>query len=120
RGADRITGGDGVDTVVYAHRSAAVLVDLASDQPIDGERGEGDSITGVENATGGEGNDTLRGDAGANRLDGAEGDDRLDGRGGADLLVGGAGFDIADYSARTEDLQLTIGGGPVSGGPSDG
>jgi hypothetical protein len=39
----------------------------------------------IENATGGDGDDTLTGNAGANRLDG---------RAGADLLVGGGGNDI--------------------------
>ncbi len=48
----------------------------------------------IENAIGGSGADTLRGNAAANRLNGNGGSDKLYGRGGNDLLVGGAGADL--------------------------
>lgn len=47
----------------------------------------------IENAAGGNGNDTLRGNDSANALAGNAGNDTLDGRGGADTLDGGAGID---------------------------
>ncbi|WP_372624367.1 M10 family metallopeptidase C-terminal domain-containing protein [Falsiroseomonas sp.] len=47
----------------------------------------------IENATGGAGADTLRGNQASNRLEGAAGADWLEGRDGADLLLGGSGAD---------------------------
>ena len=70
-----------------------------------GQAGEDDTITGVENARGGFGADTLAGDDGRNELDGGSGGpDRLDGRGGDDRLGGrrvvcGTGRDVV-YRAR--------------------
>jgi Ca2+-binding RTX toxin-like protein len=51
----------------------------------------------IENATGGEGDDDLLGNAAANVLTGNGGADILVGRAGGDTLNGGAGFDIASY-----------------------
>ncbi|KAF0190269.1 MAG: hypothetical protein FD165_2810, partial [Gammaproteobacteria bacterium] len=45
----------------------------------------------IENATGGEGNDTLTGNAVSNKLQGGRGDDTLSGGAGIDLLFGGLG-----------------------------
>ena len=47
----------------------------------------------IENAIGGVGADTLRGNQAANRLEGGAGTDLLEGRDGPDLLLGGAGAD---------------------------
>lgn len=47
----------------------------------------------IENATGGQGADTISGNAAANRLAGGEGHDLLYGRAGGDVLDGGAGND---------------------------
>jgi serralysin len=47
----------------------------------------------IENAIGGAGADTLRGNQAANRLEGGAGPDLLEGRDGPDLLLGGAGAD---------------------------
>ena len=47
----------------------------------------------IENATGGNGNDQLYGNAVANTLQGNAGADKLDGRGGADTMIGGNGSD---------------------------
>ncbi len=47
----------------------------------------------VEDITGGQGDDTLIGDAGDNLLDGGPGDDTLLGMGGNNILLGGTGND---------------------------
>jgi hypothetical protein len=91
-GPDRLDGGAGRDTVSYAQRSAAVHVDLADAGP-DGAPGEGDTVRGVESATGGAGADRLVGDAGRNELAGGAGDDTLVGADEDDVLFGGAGAD---------------------------
>jgi trimeric autotransporter adhesin len=52
------------------------------------------SVAGIENITGGSGDDSLTGDAGVNVLTGGAGNDILSGAGGADTMIGGAGDDI--------------------------
>ena len=62
---------------------------------------------------GGAGNDTLRGGSGDDTLDGGAGNDTFamgTAPDGADTCAGGAGTDIADYSARTAALTITIDG----------
>ncbi|RTR11631.1 beta strand repeat-containing protein, partial [Azospirillum griseum] len=101
-GADTLSGGAGTDLASYAGSGAAVAVDLAAGSGSAGDAA-GDVLSGVENLTGGAGDDTLRGDGGANRLDGGSGNDVLEGRGGNDTLVGGAGSDTAVYSGNVRD-----------------
>ena len=60
-GSDLIDGGFGVgDSVVYLTRTAKVSVDLAASGKVNGETNEGDTLTGIENVIGGQGNDTFR------------------------------------------------------------
>jgi Ca2+-binding RTX toxin-like protein len=51
------------------------------------------NIAGVENLTGGDGNDTLIGDSGSNTLSGGSGNDTLIGGAGRDTLTGGGNND---------------------------
>ena len=62
----------------------------------------------IENATGGSGNDTLRGNAGANTLSGGDGNDTLQGDLGNDLLAGGAGTDTAVFSGVAASYALSF------------
>jgi Ca2+-binding RTX toxin-like protein len=97
-GVEAVTAdlGLGTDTLNYAASTANVTVNLAT-LTASGFA----SIAGIENVTGGSGNDTLTGDANANTLTGGAGNDVLDGGIGADTLVGGAGDDryIVDNAA---------------------
>lgn len=54
----------------------------------------------IENALGGNGNDTLTGNAASNTLDGGAGNDILTGLGGNDTLRGGAGADTYVFQAN--------------------
>jgi serralysin len=60
---------------------------------------DGNTASLIENAVGGAGADTLRGNVAANQLEGDRGNDLLDGRDGADWLDGGAGADTMIGSA---------------------
>ena len=69
----------------------------------------------IENATGGDGNDVitgnaaanmLRGGAGADTINGGRGNDTLDGDGGADVLTGGAGRDSFLFDSLPTDRTL--------------
>jgi subtilisin-like proprotein convertase family protein len=86
----------------------------------------------IENAYGGDGNDTLIGSAAANVLYAARGNDRLEGAGGADVLSGGDGndtlyggagndtlwggngLDTASYASESVRIIADIGAGTVS------
>ena len=85
-----------------------------------GGDGTGAPYPGAVTLVSGDGNDVLRGGDGDDTLLGGAGDDTLSGGAGADFLVGGSGSDTVDYSARTEDLMLSIGDGPNDGAAGEG
>jgi hypothetical protein len=101
--SDVLDGG----TLTYQGRTGDVTVDLMRRRA--GERGENDVLGPDFLAVyGGDGDDTLRGDAAYNHLDGGPGDDHLDGEGEADFMVGGAGYDRLHGDAGGDYLE----GGP--------
>lgn len=127
-GNDTIQGGTGIDLVNYSARTANLYITLDG-SGASGESGEYDRIgTDIENATGGYGDDLIRGNAadndlrassGNDTLSGLEGNDTLRGAGGEDWLMadpgsdeihGGIGVDTANYSFRTEDLVIRLDG----------
>jgi Ca2+-binding RTX toxin-like protein len=94
-GNDIIDGGDGSDTAGYSSAQGSVFIDLStgtvtSSNPLDGT----DSLISIENALGGEFNDTIMGSSGNNVLAGGDGDD---------IVIGGAGDDTL-YGDDTEGL----------------
>ena len=111
RARDSFDGGSGKDTISYDGRLAKLRVNLASSKAGAGARGERDSISRVERAVGGAGDDRLAGNGGANLLDGAEGDDLLAGGAGADRLQGGAGNDAIRGGSGNDAINFP---GPAS------
>ena len=105
-GNDIVGGGAGVDEVTYAQRTLSVTVDQTAGTG--GETGESDDLTSIEWASGGSGNDFLRGTTGANRLNGNGGDDRLEGLAGADTLHCGAGLDTWSDPDTTPNATCEI------------
>jgi Ca2+-binding RTX toxin-like protein len=82
-GAVSVDGAAGNDTASYMNFDTSVTVDLTT-----GEKtgvASDDTLTSIENLTGGTADDVLRGTSGANILDGGV---------GADTLVGHAGNDV--------------------------
>jgi RTX calcium-binding nonapeptide repeat (4 copies) len=102
---DTINGGADVDVVDYGNRTAPVVIDLASPQANQGEAGENDSLTGIENAGGGSANDTIAGDDAVNIIGGAGGNDNVSGRGGNDRVSGGAGNDTLSGGPGRDDIE---------------
>ena len=102
-GDDSLIGGNGNDTASYADALAAVTVNLTAGTAT-GAAGN-DTLSSIENVTGGAGGDTLTGSSGANTLDGGAGDDLLSGGGGADLLIGGLGNDTLNGGAGNDTLD---------------
>jgi len=111
-GADVLDGGAGSDTADYSEKRGVVAVALNGTHTVtmtmDGVAE--DTLIGIENVTGGFGNDVLTGDAGANQLIGGKGNDWLMGKGGADVLDGGIGVDTADYSDKRVSVDVTLNG----------
>ena len=95
---------DGTDALTYAGTTTDIVVNLATSAASGFA-----SIAGIENVTGGSGNDMLTGDALVNTLNGGAGSDTLDGGLGNDTLVGGAGDDT--YSANNGDVLTEAAGG---------
>jgi hypothetical protein len=102
---DLLDGGPGRDQVSYANRVDGVRVDLSRGRGADGDR-----LTSIEDAEGGRGADTLRGDRRPNRLRGGPGADLLDGRAGNDRLTGGDGPDRMLGGAGRDILEAGGGG----------
>ncbi len=124
-GADTLRGGDSAgaadtsaDTVSYDDGRAAIPGVVTT---IAGAHQDSDVYSDIQNLIGGDGDDTLTGDAGANALSGGNGRDVLIGLLGADTLRGGspagvpdASQDIASYSERSTPLTITL---PATGIP---
>lgn len=104
-GADVFFGDEGTDAVRYGERNADVRVSLDGVAD-DGAPREGDNAKpDVEWIYGGEGDDTLIGNASANTLLGGGGRDDLRGGDGDDGLVGGMGDDVISGGAGDDVFQ---------------
>ena len=124
-GADMLDGGAGSDTAAYEDAGlVGVEVDLAGGIAVDGN-GDPDSLTGIENVSGGAGDDTLTGDDGANilwgnggadQLAGGAGDDHFFGGTGDDTITGGAGFDRLSYLDAPDAIVANLATGTIADG----
>ncbi len=114
QGNDALDGGNGTDTADYSADGQGVSASLAAGTASGTFIGN-DTLTAIENLTGGSGNDTLTGNGGSNVLSGNDGNDTLVGGTGDDTLNGGNGSDTADYSAETVAVTASLAGGTASG-----
>lgn len=105
-GNDHLDGGAGIDTASWAGSSQSVAASLADGTGVDA--GGTDILTGIENLTGGLGDDRLTGDDGANILDGGAGNDTLSGGLGNDILSGGVGQDLASYADAAAGVRVSL------------
>ncbi|NHB77523.1 calcium-binding protein [Rhodobacter calidifons] len=105
-GDDLIDGGAGTDTLVF-RTASAVTVDLEVQEGQNTGQGF-DRILGIENVTGGAGNDRLGGNASRNVLVGGIGDDILAGRAGNDFLIGGLGNDRLNGGAASDTFVFRL------------
>jgi serralysin len=70
---------------------------------------------GADSMLGNAGDNMLAGNAGADTLDGGAGNDSLNGGAGDDSLIGGAGLDIADYRLAIGAISVNLAAGAASG-----
>ena len=147
-GADKLFGGtvvdgdpvadEGMDTADYSKSAEGVRVDLGArtlgvvTPTAEGGDAEGDSFHSIENLTGSDHTDLLKGTGGPNVLKGGKGDDwndpttaRVDegglyGRGGQDMLYGGAGNDWLDAGSGSGEDAAPAGGDTGTNNMLDG
>ena len=101
-GNNVLVGGAGIDTVSYEHATVGVTVNLVTTKAQATGGAGSDTLSGFENLTGSEFNDTLTGTSGANTIIGGAGNDTIKGGGGADILIGGQGADNFVFAALTD------------------
>lgn len=133
-----VSGGDGMDTVDASGATGAVHINLnvmrlvaapmdevaanpGTTPPVAGQDAqplqEAPIYTSIEMVMGGEGNDTLKGNAAApTTLVGGEGDDTLEGGSQDDTLEGGAGNDTLDGGSNADYLMGGSGDDSLAGG----
>lgn len=105
-------GGPGFDSMSYFEFSdtpASYTIDLSAGRASRSAGSEADTLGSIEDAFGGEGNDTLTGTGGSNVLSGGGGNDTIDGLAGADALAGDEGDDTIQARDGQNDR--------VQGGP---
>ncbi|MGE8486488.1 MAG: retention module-containing protein, partial [Pseudomonas sp.] len=104
-GNDWLDGGTGNDTVSYAHATAGVTVDLSLLTAQNTVGAGTDTLTGIENLTGSNFNDSLTGDNNGNIINGGLGNDVLNGGGGDDFLIGGLGDNTLTGGSGADTFQ---------------
>ncbi len=127
-GSDSIDGGAGIDTVSYASSQSGVVVQLdAGGNALSGYTGRAsndgweywtgagyafgdDALRNIDNATGSNFADILRGDVNNNVLSGLDGNDTMSGDLGNDTYIGGAGFDLLQFSDYLANNTITRSG----------
>jgi Ca2+-binding RTX toxin-like protein len=110
--ANAFDGGPEEDTVAFTGLSQGVSASLVTNSAT----GQGsDTLTGIENLTGSDQDDTLTGDAGPNVLSGRDGADNLTGGLGADGFFLGDGLDVITADDGVVDAIDCEGTGPDSG-----
>lgn len=124
------SGEAGSDTASFERFNAGVSVDLTTGSG-NGYTAitYGDGFLSMENVTGSQFNDVIRGDvggnvlrglAGADALYGSDGNDVLEGGADADALVGGGGQDTASYEHSAAWVYVDLQAGITSGGDAVG
>jgi Ca2+-binding RTX toxin-like protein len=117
-GEDYLGGGEGSDTAVYSDESNFVSVALGGPDTVNVLIGGvvTDQLNGIENVTGGSGNDELTGDGLNNNFVGNAGDDRLIGNDGNDRLLGGDGKDKLNGGKGNDEIAGGGGHDSIIGG----
>ena len=114
-GNDILVGGTGIDTADFSDATGNVTVSLNIAGPQNTTHSGNDSLSGIENLTGSNYNDTLTGDAGANVLSGGAGDDVLIGGGTGNMLVNGS-FEADHIAAGSWAPSATLTGWTAASG----
>lgn len=128
-GNDTLAGGTGADLLTYRSAASAVTVNLGTVTAQNTIGAGVDTLSGFENLTGSDYDDTLTGDAGSNVLTGGNGSDTISGAGGNDTLYAVAQavtLFSTNFNATTESFSYAddvfggAGGAYVTGSRNTG
>ena len=108
--SDVYNGGAGSDTIDMSGITAPVTINLAQSTTSSSQTGQ-DTLSSIENAIGGSGNDTITGNGGDNRLDGSGGDDIINAGSGNDIVIGGTGNDTMNGQGGNDIFVFAAGFG---------
>jgi Ca2+-binding RTX toxin-like protein len=122
---DAVNGGSGDDRIDYSSRSENLTIAIDGSTKSGGFM-ENDTLSAIESAVGGAGNDTIYGNDAANSLAGGNGADGIVGRGGNDYLAGHEGNDFLEGGPGTNyvaagadnDTLVGVGGSDILEGAS--
>jgi Ca2+-binding RTX toxin-like protein len=114
-GDDFLDGGDGIDTATWESSLCCVRANLSASLAT-GSLGT-DQLEEIENLTGSQGTDVIRGDAGPNALFGGGNTDLLFGGDGDDWLLGGDGDDWLAGEVGSNVLDGGTGANVCADGP---
>ncbi|MGL4637738.1 MAG: calcium-binding protein [Beijerinckiaceae bacterium] len=112
---EMISGGAGIDKVVFEEGTRGISVNLAKGTVVD-SFGNKEKISDVEIVIGTSFNDTITGSANADYLVGAAGDDKLSGGAGSDELYGGTGNDSLNGGDQSDYMVGGAGSDSINGG----
>lgn len=112
--ADLVDGGGGRDHVSFLGRKQRMRVDMADLRAVGADR-----LRSIEDLTGGDAGDSLRGGPAAERLDGGGGSDKVRGGGGRDGLSGGQGDDDIAGGPGDDRISDWYGVDSFAGGSGD-
>ena len=115
-GNNVLKGSSGNDTLTYAHAAAGVTMNLSLTTAQATSGSATDTISGFENLTGSDFNDSLTGTSNANVLIGGNGNDTMDGSAGGDQLLGGNGADQLLGGSGGDSLTGGAGADILTGG----
>ena len=104
-GDDLLDGRGGIDTVTYAGYAAPVTVNLAAGTATGADIGN-DTLLGMENVTGGDGADTITGDAVDNVIIGGNDNDLINGGDGDDTIHGDGLPDYVGIMSESPVIDL--------------
>ncbi len=107
-GNDAYNGGGGIDTYDLSATTAAASITATS---ASSSQIGSDTLAGIENIVGSQGNDTISVGNGANVIDGQGGNDIVNAGGGNDVIIGGAGNDTLNGGAGNDTFVFAPGFG---------
>jgi Ca2+-binding RTX toxin-like protein len=127
RGNDLLHGEAGIDTADFSDGNLGVVINLFDQIANSSDLGT-DTLYGIENIIGSDGNDVIDANHERNILDGGDGNDIIRGHNGNDVINGGrdndvvwgdAGDDVVDGGDDDDEIRGGLGNDTLRGGAGD-
>ena len=106
-GDDTFIGGEGIDLLSFLTSDSGMTIDLENEYAAVGSNFK-DTLLEIENVTGSNHADVIRGTAESNTITGGQGDDHLSSRGGKDTFIHAIGDGSDILNGFTNDLSDVI------------